>query len=100
MRGTRKWLMVAVVAMVAALAVYGCGGDDDDTSAETTGGGADLGLIQDGQLLAGIDTPYPPFEKGHPPNVTGYDIDVINAIAAELGLEVSPGGDIISDDLP
>ena len=81
MRGTRKRLGIALVAALATAGIAaGCGDDN--------GGGNDLGLIQDGQLLAGIDTPFPPFEKGHPPNVTGYDIDVINAIADELGLEV------------
>jgi polar amino acid transport system substrate-binding protein len=72
--------IAVVTALATASIAAGCGGDD--------GGGGDLGLINEGQLLAGIDTPFPPFEKGHPPNVTGYDIDVINAIADDLGLEV------------
>jgi polar amino acid transport system substrate-binding protein len=74
------------VLVAVPLVAAGCGDDDDDD--DGGGGGADLGLIQEGQLLAGIDTPFPPFEKGHPPNITGYDIDVINAVADELGLEV------------
>jgi polar amino acid transport system substrate-binding protein len=68
-----------VMALATAGIAAGCGDDN---------GGGNLGLIKDGQLLAGIDTPFPPFEKGHPPNVTGYDIDVINAVADEMGLEV------------
>jgi polar amino acid transport system substrate-binding protein len=79
-RGTRMRIGIAlVVALATAGFAAGCGDDN---------GGGDLGLIKDGQLLAGIDTPFPPFEKGHPPNVTGYDIDVINAVADEMGLEV------------
>jgi polar amino acid transport system substrate-binding protein len=79
-RGTRMRIGIAlVVALATAGFAAGCGDDN---------GGGDLGLIKDGQLLAGIDTPFPPFEKGHPPNITGYDIDVINAIADELGLKV------------
>jgi polar amino acid transport system substrate-binding protein len=79
-RGTRMRIAIALVAALATAGIAaGCGDDN---------GGGDLGLIKDGQLLAGIDTPFPPFEKGHPPNVTGYDIDVINAIADEMGLEV------------
>jgi polar amino acid transport system substrate-binding protein len=79
-RGTRMRFGIAlVVALATAGIAAGCGDDN---------GGGDLGLIKDGQLLAGIDTPFPPFEKGHPPNVTGYDIDVINAIADQMGLEV------------
>jgi polar amino acid transport system substrate-binding protein len=86
MKKSRLLAALAVLALVAVpLFVIGCGDDDDEGGG---GGGADLGLIKDGQLLAGIDTPFPPFEKGHPPNITGYDIDVINAIADELGLKV------------
>jgi polar amino acid transport system substrate-binding protein len=87
MKKSRLWALLAVLVLVAVpLGAAGCGDDDDD--GDGGGGGADLGLIQEGQLLAGIDTPFPPFEKGHPPNITGYDIDVINAVADELGLEV------------
>src|SRR6185503_8364446 len=80
-RGTRVRIGIAlVVALATAGIAAGCGDDDN--------GSGNLGLINDGELLAGIDTPFPPFEKGHPPNVTGYDIDVINAVADEIGLEV------------
>jgi polar amino acid transport system substrate-binding protein len=79
---------VAAVLAIAAIGVgAGCGGDDDDDGGD--GGGANLGLIQEGQLLVGTDTPFPPFEIGQPPNITGYDIDIMNAIAENLGLEVT-----------
>jgi polar amino acid transport system substrate-binding protein len=88
MKKSRLLSVIAVLALVAVpLFAIGCG-DDDDNGDGGGGGGADLGLIKEGQLLAGIDTPFPPFEKGHPPNITGYDIDVINAVADEMGLEV------------
>ena len=32
------------------------------------------------------DTPFPPFEIGQPPNISGYDIEIMNAIAENLGL--------------
>jgi ABC-type amino acid transport substrate-binding protein len=74
------------IALITALATAGlaagCGGDDDD------GGGNELGLITEGTLFIGIDTPYAPFEQGQPPNVSGYDVDVLNTIAENLGLEV------------
>jgi polar amino acid transport system substrate-binding protein len=74
------------IALVAALATAGiaagCGGDDDD------GGGNELGLATEGTLFIGIDSPYPPFDEGQPPNVSGYDVDVLNTIAENLGLEV------------
>ena len=78
-------LAVLVLALTAGFAV-GCGDDDDDGGG---GGGGDLGLIQDGQLLVGTDTPFPPFEIGQPPDISGYDIEVLNAIAEDLGVEVT-----------
>src|SRR5918997_6918158 len=91
MTRTRLWLLVAFVAVLAAaLAAAGCGDDDDegDDGAATTAATEDLGLIQEGTLSVGTNTPYPPFEIGQPPNISGYDIDVMNAIAEQLGIEV------------
>jgi polar amino acid transport system substrate-binding protein len=83
-------VLLAVMALFAGSAfAAGCGDDDDDNGGDTTAAGADLGLIQEGQLLVGTDTPFPPFEIGKPPNLTGYDIDVVNAVAENLGLEVT-----------
>jgi len=82
-------LAALVLALTAGIAV-GCGDDDDDDDGgDTTAAGADLGLIQEGQLLVGTDTPFPPFEQGQPPDISGYDIDVVNDIAEKLGVEVS-----------
>jgi ABC-type amino acid transport substrate-binding protein len=79
-----RFAVVAAVLAIAALGVSaGCGGDDDNGG----GGGNELGLIQEGKLLIGTDTPYPPFEIGQPPDITGYDIEVGRALAQKLGLE-------------
>lgn len=43
-------------------------------------------LIEEGILTVGTDTPFPPFEIGQPPDITGYDIDVLNAVAEKIGL--------------
>jgi polar amino acid transport system substrate-binding protein len=82
-------LLAALALLVTAGFAVGCGGDDDDDGGDTTAAGGDLGLIQEGQLLVGTDTPFPPFEIGQPPNLSGYDIDVVNAVADKLGLEVT-----------
>ena len=83
---TRLTALLAALATAMGAFVAGCGDDDDD---DGDGGGADLGLIQEGQLLVGTDTPFPPFERGQPPNISGFDIDVVNGIADKLGLEVT-----------
>ena len=38
--------------------------------------------------MVASDIPYPPFEQGDPPDYEGFDIDLINAVADEMGLEV------------
>lgn len=88
-------LIVLVIALIAAIFVAGCGDDDESTTATSSGDSssaatdtADLGLIEDGTLIVGSDIPYPPFEQGDPPDYTGFDIDLINAVAEDLGLEV------------
>ncbi len=76
-------------ALVLALAVAACGGDDDETTSGGTSGGEDLGTIEEGTLTVGTDTPFPPFEIGQPPDISGYDIEVVDAVAENLGLEVT-----------
>jgi polar amino acid transport system substrate-binding protein len=85
LRGSRMRLTTALIAAVAVVGLAaGCGSSDDDGG----GGGdsGDLGLIKDGTLTVGTDTPFPPFEIGQPPNISGYDIEVMNAVAEDLGL--------------
>jgi polar amino acid transport system substrate-binding protein len=87
MRGTRLWLVLGLVlALTAAMIAAGCGDDDDDDGGDGTTATEDLGLIADGTLTVGTDTPFPPFEIGQPPNISGYDIEVMDAIADQLAL--------------
>jgi polar amino acid transport system substrate-binding protein len=44
-------------------------------------------IQQSGILRIGLDPTYPPFESGDVPPLEGYDIDLVNAIAADLGLQ-------------
>ena len=81
-------LMAALLAL--ALVAAGCG-DEEETGGDTTAatGGQELDTIEPGVLTVGTDTPFPPFEIGQPPDITGYDIEVMDAIAEKLGLEAS-----------
>jgi ABC-type amino acid transport substrate-binding protein len=93
MRGTRLWLVIAMIAALFATAlVAGCGDDDDDeeTTEETTDGAtasADFETIEEGVLTVGTDAPYPPFLIGTPedPDFTGYEVELFNAIAEKIG---------------
>ncbi len=90
MTSTRRWSLVALlIGILAAAVAAGCG-DDDETTTEGDGGAtaAAIQTIQEGTLTVGSDIPYDPFEGGDPPDYEGFDIDVVNAIAENIGLDV------------
>jgi polar amino acid transport system substrate-binding protein len=58
---------------------------NDDAAPEGDPDGT-LELVEEGKLTVGTDTPYPPFEIGQPPDISGFDIDLLNAIAEQIGL--------------
>jgi len=65
---------------VLAIAVFaaGCGSSDDDSTSSGGGGGGEV-------LTVGSDIPYPPFEQGKAGNYTGFDIELMEAIAGKIG---------------
>jgi polar amino acid transport system substrate-binding protein len=71
---------VAVLAL--ALLAAACG-DDDSVDTDS------LGLINDGTLTVCTDSPYPPMEYEENGEFTGFDIELMRAIAEDLGLELS-----------
>ena len=78
------------LAATATLALAGCAGGTDAGS----GGTADdpYGLVEAGTLTVCSDIPYPPFEFEGGDNGTGYtgfDIDLLDAIAKKLDLKLS-----------
>ncbi|MFF7291565.1 basic amino acid ABC transporter substrate-binding protein [Microbacterium sp. NPDC008134] len=83
----------AGLALVAAatLALAGCAGGTDSESSEPAAGD-EYGLVTAGTLTVCSDIPYAPFEFEGGDNGTGYtgfDIDLLDAIADKLGLELS-----------
>ncbi|NJC23321.1 polar amino acid transport system substrate-binding protein [Arthrobacter pigmenti] len=75
---------LAVVA-VGTLALTACGGGNESE------GGADnpLGLVNPGSLTVCSDIPYPPFEFEENGEYTGFDIDLVRAIAEGMELELA-----------
>lgn len=82
--------------LVLAMVVAACG-DDDEASGE------DLDLVSPGVLTVCTDSPYPPMEFEQDGEFTGFDIELMRAIAAELGLDgisvVNTGFDPITSGL-
>ncbi len=82
MRKTRLTALLAVLLLaLASVAVAGCGGGSDST----TGGGSTEAGGGGEPLSVGSDIPYPPFEQGKPGNYTGFDVELMEAIAEKMG---------------
>lgn len=87
---SRRLITVAALA-IAAAALTGCSGAtapaDDSGDA-----GPDYGLVADGTLTVATEGTYRPFSfhaNGGTGDLTGFDVEVIQAVADELGLKVS-----------
>jgi ABC-type amino acid transport substrate-binding protein len=74
---SRPIALLAILAMaVFALFAAGCGDDDDGGGDGSAGGGS---------LTVGSDIPYPPFEQGKASNPTGFDVELVEALAEKIG---------------
>jgi len=73
-------LLAALAVLAIAAFAAGCGSSDDSTSNGGGGGGSE-------KLTVGSDIPYPPFEQGKAPNFTGFDVELMEAVAADIGRE-------------
>jgi ABC-type amino acid transport substrate-binding protein len=71
-------LLAALAVLGVAIFAAGCGGGNDETTSGGGGGGGEV-------LTVGSDIPYPPFEQGKPGNYTGFDVELMEAIAEKIG---------------
>lgn len=83
----------AAVVGAGALTLTGCaligpqtGGSGDGQSAPLV---ESLDLVNEGQLTMCADVPYPPFEFQQGSELVGYDIDIVQRIADDLGVRLS-----------
>ncbi|PRB03702.1 basic amino acid ABC transporter substrate-binding protein [Microbacterium sp. MYb64] len=80
------------LAAAATLTLAGCSGGGTPDAGSTTAAGNDYGLVSAGTLTVCSDIPYPPFEFEGGDNGTGYtgfDIDMLGAIAKKLDLKLA-----------
>jgi len=80
MKFGKKWTAALTLALSAGLLLAGCGG------AQTSGTSGQSGA--DKTYIVGTDAAYPPFEKMEADKITGFDIDVINAVAEAAGIKI------------
>lgn len=80
-------LPLVAVAAAAALALSACSGGAATPDA-TDDGAADSGLMTPGTLVVGMNLQYKPqmFLEGDTP--TGYDVDLLNLLAEDMGVEL------------
>lgn len=89
MKKSRFVALLSALAAVAALSfAVGCGSSDDNGSDSGSSSGIESELVTAGTLTIGSDIPYPPFEFGNPPDFEGFDVDMINKVAEDMGLEI------------
>ena len=88
-----KRTLTAVAASLLALTLAGCGSDDNSTDTGTdTGSESGIEVIESGKLTVCSDVPYPPFEDfddSSESGFKGFDIDIVQAIADGLELELA-----------
>ena len=90
----KKFAAVAAAgALAASLALFGCssGGDapaQTDEGQDASNAEAGYTLVSEGKLTIATSPDYPPFENLEGDEAVGLDIDIAQAIADELGLEL------------
>jgi L-cystine transport system substrate-binding protein len=84
-------LSIAAGLTVAALALTGCGSSNADGSSSAKADGTTLQDVKDdGTLVVGTEGTYPPFtfHEGGSGELAGYDVEVAEAVADELGVDI------------
>jgi polar amino acid transport system substrate-binding protein len=83
-RDLTQWRKAAAAAtlVAATLSVAACGEDD-------TGGTAESGvdLVNSGQLTTCTHLPYRPFQFEQGGKIVGFDVDIVDLVAKELGVK-------------
>ncbi|WP_407319610.1 amino acid ABC transporter substrate-binding protein [Isoptericola halotolerans] len=80
-------LLATATATLTALALAACGGSGDGSDGADAG--SDLNLVDDGTLTVATEGTYRPFTfHDASGELVGYDVEVAEAVAEKLGLEI------------
>ena len=88
---SRREFVATAGLFAGMMGLVGCGGSGSAaTTAAASSAAADagLGLVSDGKLTVGTSPDFPPFENLENDQYVGLDIDLAQALADKLGLEL------------
>lgn len=84
----KKWGLVAVAGMLAAtLTLFGCSSGDQNAASDAAGADGSYQLVNGGKLTVAASLDFPPFENLNGDKPEGFAVDLMNALAKEMGLE-------------
>lgn len=91
-RHPRRALQILSVAALAGLLLSACASPSASSSAPTGDASvtAPSGLASSGTLTYGVAATFPPFEYKDGSDLAGFDIEMAQALASEMGLSVTP----------
>ncbi|OHX49139.1 ABC transporter substrate-binding protein [Planococcus salinarum] len=81
------------IVLSAGMIIAACGDEDTSNGSEgsdSEGAGSDLDLVEPGEFTTASSGLYKPFNFTEGGDLTGFDIDISNALAEEMGLEPNP----------
>jgi polar amino acid transport system substrate-binding protein len=99
-------LFLAFALVLSMFALGGCtedteeGAETEETTEEGTAAAEEFILVEEGKLLVGSDTAFPPFESMNGDVAEGFDVDLMEAIGEKLGLEVEFKTEIFDTLIP
>jgi polar amino acid transport system substrate-binding protein len=79
----RRSFPVALGAAALAAVLAGCGGGGEEAAAPAGG----VELVSDGQLTTCTHLPYEPFQFQDGAEIVGFDVEIVDLVAARLGVE-------------
>ncbi|MFU8945967.1 amino acid ABC transporter substrate-binding protein [Mycetocola zhadangensis] len=91
MKSRLTQVLAATVAAGLAITLSACSADAGGGSAKESSGSALERVTEAGELVVGTEGTYKPFSyhEGGAGDLTGYDVDVVTAVADKLGLDVT-----------
>lgn len=83
----RGRLLAALAASSSALLLAACGGGEEEEQTSSSEAPAEnVGLVNEGQLTTCTHLPYKPFQFERDGEIVGFDVDLVDLVAKELGV--------------